>query len=297
MIRSMTGFGEAETETGAGRLRAEVRSVNHRHLNVRVRTPRGFERHEPRVEGILKRRLSRGHVQCAVSLDRRTPEEGEAPLRLDRPRARAYHRLLEELRSELDVEGSPNLAMVAQFRDLFTEPDDEEVAAGVEPEVLDDVVERAVRELEARRREEGERLEADLRERIGVMEDVLVRVEDRAPERLTRERDRLREAVTELLDGRRVDEDRLEQEVAHLAERWDVNEEIVRLRSHFAMFRETLERPNDEPVGKRLGFVVQEIQRETNTLGAKGNDAEVARDVVALKEEVEKIKEQLENVE
>ena len=297
MIRSMTGFGEAEVETPEGRIRAEVRSVNHRHLNVRLRTPRGFERHEPRLEGLLRQRLARGHVQCALTLDRRTAEGGEAALELDRPRARAYRRLLEELRLELDLPGTPDLALMARFRELFREPGEEEVAAAVAPETLDSIVEQALDELEARRGEEGERLDADLRERIGVMEGIVSQVEERAPQRVVQERERLREALAELLEGRRVDEDRLEQEVAHLAERWDVNEELVRLRSHFTMFRETLDRSDGEPAGKRLGFIVQELQRETNTLGAKGNDAEMARDVVALKEEVERIKEQLENVE
>lgn len=147
------------------------------------------------------------------------------------------------------------------------------------------------------REDEGRRLEQDLAERIDAMDALLTTVGERAPERLTAERDRLREAVAELTAQAEVDEDRLAREIAYLAERWDINEELVRFRSHVELFREALAGDGSEPVGKRLGFLVQEMHREANTIGSKANDAEIAQASVGLKEEVERVREQVENVE
>jgi uncharacterized protein (TIGR00255 family) len=147
------------------------------------------------------------------------------------------------------------------------------------------------------REEEGRRLHDDLEGRIQAIEAALAAVEQRAPERLVAERDRLRRAVQELATGVAVDADRLAQEVAYLAERWDVNEELVRFRSHNELFRQLLEADSAEPVGKRLSFLVQEMHREANTIGSKANDAAIAHRVVAIKDEVERLREQVENVE
>jgi uncharacterized protein (TIGR00255 family) len=146
--------------------------------------------------------------------------------------------------------------------------------------------------------EEGERLAEDLRGRLRAMESEVEAIEAAAPGRLERERDRIREQIARLLpDGVPVDEERIAREIAHLAERWDIHEEVVRFRSHLEMFRDTLGDGSPDGVGKRLGFIVQEILREANTMGSKANDAEIARAVVKLKEEIERLREQLENVE
>ena len=146
------------------------------------------------------------------------------------------------------------------------------------------------------RRAEGERLEADLLGVLAGMREELDRVEERAPERLVRERDRLSAAIQDLLGDVLADPERIAREIAHLAERWDINEEIVRLRSHMQLFEETLEGAGGAPVGKRLGFIMQEMHREANTIGAKANDARMAESVLSLKGGVERIREQLENV-
>ena len=155
----------------------------------------------------------------------------------------------------------------------------------------------AAAEVVALREAEGARLQRDLEEHLTAIEEALVRVEARAPERLVAERDRLRAAVAELTETHTVDEDRLAREIAYLAEKWDINEEIVRFRSHVELFNEALQAEASEPVGKRLGFLVQEMNREANTIGSKANDAQVAQTAVTLKEEVERLREQLENVE
>jgi uncharacterized protein (TIGR00255 family) len=147
------------------------------------------------------------------------------------------------------------------------------------------------------RENEGQRLETDLRERLDAIEAALEVIAQRAPARLIAERDRLRKAVAELAGDISVDEERLAREVAYAAERWDISEETVRLRSHIELFRQTLAASADEPVGKRLGFLTQEMHRETNTIGSKSNDAEIEHRVIAVKEELERLREQIENVE
>jgi uncharacterized protein (TIGR00255 family) len=295
MIRSMTGFGEAERDTPAGRLRMEVKTVNHRFFSMALKAPPGFERYEPAIVETLKRHLSRGHITVYVSMSR---GEGDTDLgiRPDIERARAYVAALEALRHELNVPGAVNLAMLSHYGELFRAPDRER-RVEVEPAVVIELTDTAASAVRALREAEGERLEADLRARLEAIEGELEAIEARAPLRLIEQRDRLREAVRQLAEQVDVDEERLAREVAYMAERWDVSEEVVRFRSHVALFRAALAGDGSEPVGKRLGFLAQEMHREANTIGSKANDAELARASVALKEEIERIREQVENVE
>ena len=295
MIRSMTGYGEAERESPAGRLRLEVKTVNHRFFNASIKTPSGFDKFEGSITEALKRHLSRGHVNAFLSIDR-SDVEGDLRIQLDLEKARAYHAALESLRDELNVPGSVELEMLARYTDLFRAPDTDRTA-GIEPELVTELTDAAAMGARDLREAEGQRLEADLAGRLDAISGQLAIVGARAPERLVEHRDRLREAVQELTEQVEVDEDRLAREVAYLAERWDINEELVRFGSHLELFREALEGDGSEPVGKRLGFLTQEMNREANTIGSKANDAEIARASVALKEEIERLREQVENVE
>ncbi|HUP52637.1 MAG TPA: YicC/YloC family endoribonuclease [Longimicrobiales bacterium] len=295
MIRSMTGFGEAERDSPAGRLRIEVKTVNHRFFNASVKTPSGFDRYEPAITDALKRHLSRGHVTAYLSL-KRNGAGGDTGIRADLDRARAYLKAFEALRDELNVSGTVNLDMLSRYGDLFHAPESDRTGE-IEPELVAELTEAAASGARALREAEGERLEADLSARLDAIAVELAAVAARAPERLVEQRDRLREAVRELTEQVEVDEDRLAREIAYLAERWDINEEVVRFRSHVELFREALAGDGAEPVGKRLGFLAQEMHREANTIGSKANDAELARASVALKEEIERIREQVENVE
>jgi uncharacterized protein (TIGR00255 family) len=300
MIRSMTGFGEAELATAAGRLRAEARAVNHRYFSLNLRLGRGLDRFEPQVREWLRGMLPRGHVNFSLRLEAEA-QDSDVPaagggLRLDMPRAREYVRLLRQLRDELGVPGEVDLALLGRHVDLIIEDD----AAGPVLPDADEV--RAVTEAAARaviemRAYEGERLAVDLEERLHGIERALARIEELAPARLVTERDRMRRVVAELLEGVALDEDRVAREIAHLAERWDISEEIVRLRSHIGMFRASVGDGPTEPVGKRLSFLTQEMNRETNTIGSKANDAAIEHQVVAVKEELERLREQVENVE
>jgi uncharacterized protein (TIGR00255 family) len=295
MIRSMTGYGDAERETDEGLVRIEVRTVNHRFFNTSVKTPQGLDRFErPVVEG-LKRHLTRGHVSASLAIGRGSGSAARE-VQVDFQRAEALKDALEGLREHLAVPGVVDLQMISRFGEIFrgSEPDR---GAGLEPEWVEALAADAASAAREMREAEGRRLETDLRARVDAMDALLDQVAEHAPERLTAERDRLREAVAELSGQVDVDEDRLAREVAYLAERWDINEEIVRYRSHIELFREALDSDGGEPVGKRLGFLVQEMHREANTIGSKANDARIAQASVGLKEEIERVREQVENVE
>jgi uncharacterized protein (TIGR00255 family) len=294
MIRSMTGYGEAESESPAGRLRVEVKTVNHRYLNMSVKVPAGLDKLEPSIMEALKRHLHRGHV--TVSLLVRRDGERDLGVRPDVEKARAYASALETLRRELNVEGEVNLAMLSRFTELLRGPESERTLE-VDGDQVAELAEAAAIAAKSLREAEGERLADDLAARLDAIERELAAVAARAPTRLVEQRDRLREQVRELSELVEVDEDRLAREIAYLAERWDVNEEVVRFRSHVELLREALAADGSEPVGKRLGFLAQEMQREANTIASKANDAQIARSAVALKEEIERIREQVENVE
>lgn len=293
MIRSMTGYGDAEGDTPAGRLRLEVKTVNHRFFNTNIRMPSGFSRWEKTVSEALKEQIARGHVMASLSLDRSASDAGPA---IDLERARRYHSALEQLKDELVIAGEPNLSMLSRFSDIFRTPEGDRTE-GIEEEMLVEVARAAASRCREMREAEGKRLEADLQERIDAIVARLDEVEARAPERLVEHRDRLRASVRELTEQVDVDEDRLAREIAFLAERWDVNEEVVRFRSHIELFEDALSGDGSEPVGKRLGFLVQEMHREANTIASKANDADIAQAAVAIKEEIERLREQIENVE
>jgi uncharacterized protein (TIGR00255 family) len=295
MIRSMTGYGDAERESEEGLVRLEVRTVNHRFFNTSVKTPTGFDRFEKAIVDGLKRHLTRGHVSASLMIGRGGPA-GAADVRIDVDRAHALKEALERLRDELAVPGEVDLAMIARFGELFRGPEPDR-AAQFEPDLIEALAEQAAAAARTMREAEGERLERDLTGRLDAMAGLLDRVAQRAPERLLAERDRLKASVAELTGQVEVDEDRLAREIAYLAERWDINEELVRYRSHIELFREALAGDGSEPVGKKLGFLVQEMHREANTVGSKANDAEIAQASVGLKEEIERIREQVENVE
>lgn len=295
MIRSMTGFGEAERQTEAGTLRVEIRTVNHRHLSVNFRTPSSLAKWEPQMRDWLRAHLARGHANVAIRLE---PAAAAAAvgLKLDEDRVAAYLALFAELRSRFGVGGEPTLGELLRFNDVIVR-DDEGGRVEIPQEDVQAVMEDAARAVAAMREDEGRRLQADLEGRLSAIDTALDAVAELAPQRLASERDRLRAAIAELSQGVGVNEDRLAQEVAYLAERWDVNEELVRFRSHNELFRELMAANPEEPVGKRLSFLVQEMHREANTIGSKANHAGIAHRVVAIKEEVERLREQVENVE
>jgi uncharacterized protein (TIGR00255 family) len=297
MIRSMTGFGEASRETSVGQLRATVKTVNHRFFNAHFRTPPGFDRYEAEIQGWLKGFFFRGHVNLTLALDRQRGQEPDQLPELDLEKAKHYRDLLAFMNQELELSGQVDLSSLLRFGDLFQAPEAGKLEDEIDAALLRELVEEAASAALEMRREEGKRLAEDLQGRLKVMADRLAFIEARAPERLLAERDRLRASILELSQLEEVDEDRLAKEIAYLAERWDINEELVRFRAHLEAFQKTLNEKPDEAVGKRLGFLVQEMHREANTIGSKANDLEIGHASVALREEIERLREQLENVE
>ena len=297
-IRSMTGYGESERDLEPGQLRVEVRTVNNRYLNVQFRAPPGLERYQRRLERSLKDHFARGRVTVNVVLDRGRSAGEALPVRVNSGRARSYVEGLRALQEELDLDGQIDIGVLSQYRGLFEEVDPEAEIRKLHEDVLLEVMTEAARKAVAVREEEGDFLRNDLSARLDVMQAEVESVELRAPERLIDERNRLREAVRGLLDGEvSIDEERIAREIVHLAERWDIHEEVVRFQSHMEMFRSALQQGDSGGVGKRLGFIAQELLREANTIGSKANDAEISRRVVVLKEEIERLREQVENIE
>ena len=275
-------------------MRVELRSVNHRHLNLNLKVPYEFGSAEAEIKSRLRGLLARGHI----SMSARWTEEREqnATLSVDLERARAILDGVQELKSELGLTGEVDIGFLARQPGIFK---NEEAAEEDDGEVVVSgflsLVESAAHALIEMRRSEGAQLKEALSDHISVMEKSTGVVSERAPARLGEEKARLESNIQELVGDHQVDEARLAQEVAHMADRLDITEELTRLRSHFQATREAIE--SGEAVGRRLSFLSQEILREVNTIGSKANDSEIAASVIDMKAELEKFKEQVENVE
>jgi uncharacterized protein (TIGR00255 family) len=295
MIRSMTGFGAADGEVGGGRVSVEVRSVNHRFFSPSIKLPGALARLEGEVRDALRRGVTRGHVTVSARFER--DAEGSVDITpIDEARFAAYVGALRGLQQRHGLSDTLDVATILRMPDVFAGATREELPAEAGTQLVT-IVDRAVVALLEMRAAEGSRLVTYLDERLAVIEAALGRIAVRAPVRVTEQRDRLRNAVRELADGVLVDETRLAQEIALLADRLDVQEELSRFRAHIAAFRAALRAAQPEGVGKRLGFLLQEMLREANTTGSKGNDAAIVADVLLVKEELERIREQVENLE
>ncbi|MEW5762180.1 MAG: YicC/YloC family endoribonuclease [Bacillota bacterium] len=291
MLRSMTGYGRGEALAGGRRFTVEVRALNHRFCEINIRLPRYLLALEERMRRLVAAHIARGRVDVYLSV-----EEGESNLnavKVDKGLALAYYKALEELKSVLGLQDAVKLEHLVGLPQLIvTDPSPAEAEAWW-PAVAE-ALEAALAALAAAREAEGQALGRDLAARLARMEEIVARVGQRAPEVPVAYRRRLSERVAEL-GGGVVDPVRLAQEVALLAERADITEELVRLRSHLARARECLE--GEGPVGRRLDFLAQEMFREINTAGAKAQDEVIAGLVVEFKTELEKVREQMQNIE
>jgi uncharacterized protein (TIGR00255 family) len=290
-MRSMTGFGLGEGPLGSGKLAIEIRGVNHRFLDVRVRVPRELGDLAAFVEQVAREKLTRGRYEVAVRID---GVALGAPA-LDRERARAAFRALCELRDELAPGSEVPLSLLGSIPDLFVSSVEREIDRVRESTRR--AFEAAVAALDAMRAREGMALQEDLVKRLERIRRLARDVERRAPEVVEAHRKRLRERADRLRTAAEIDVDggRLEQEIAMFAERSDVCEELTRLESHCAQFAALLS--SDEAIGRRLDFLLQEMAREANTVGAKSPDAQIAHAIVEVKAEIERMREQVQNVE
>jgi uncharacterized protein (TIGR00255 family) len=290
----MTGFGAAEDRVSSGRLRIEIRTVNHRFFNPQLKLPADLAGIEIEMRERLRQLLERGHV--AVTARWVETQSAETRVTVDLERAKQVLTAAQQLKKKLKLKGTVDLAFVARHPDVLTpvngagESDQPVQWADVKP-----LVERAARDVVAMREREGEVLAAELKGRLDALEAGARIVEEQAPARLKAEHERLKQAVAELTEGADVDDQRLALEIALLADRVDITEELVRFRSHIVAARAAL--GSNQPVGKQLGFLAQELLREVNTMGSKANDARITQTVIAMKGELEKLREQLENLE
>lgn len=291
-MRSMTGFGSASVEQGPWRWAAEVRSVNHRFLDLRFSLPREFARWEPELRALVQSHAERGKVDVNVNVFGRA--EQVLRVEVNVPLARKYVEAWQALQKALALPGDIDVRLLLERSELFTVREQPR-GAERDRELLRKVVSQALASWNRERSREGRALERDLRARLAHLEelrrDVQVRVERLVPA-LT---DRLRRRVRSLLEHHELDESRLAQEVALIAERSDVTEELVRLKTHLVAARAALRARGS--VGKRLEFLFQELHREFNTIASKSADAEVTRLTIAARGEIEKLKEQVQNVE
>jgi uncharacterized protein (TIGR00255 family) len=288
LIKSMTGFGSAESSVGTHRVAVEIRSVNHRFFNPSIKTPSALARIEGDIRELLRERVIRGHVTASIRLGTDT----ESGPRLDRVRIADYADQLRGIARETGLE----VTMEALLR-LPQVVTTEEPATPPDPQAILPVVRQALEEMDAMRATEGAKLREIILDRLAAIESAMKRVAERAPARVVEQRDRLRKAVTSLMEGALPNEDRIAQEIAMLADRLDVAEEIARFATHISAFRATLDAPPADGVGKRLGFLLQELLREANTTGSKANDSAITAEVLSIKEDLERIREQVENLE
>lgn len=293
MIRSMTGYGRGDAQTPAGRFTVEVRSVNARFGEVLVRLPRDVTPLEDRVRAVVQSRVLRGRVEVTIMRDDRAARM--KAVRADADLAAAYAQALRDLADVMGVPDGISLSQVAAFPDVIRVEEAKEDLEALWP-ALAPAVEAAAEDLVAMREAEGRRLAEDLEARLAHLEALAAEVEARSRLTVSAHAVRLRDRITELLGGFPLDESRLAAEVAIFAERSDVSEEVTRLRSHVAQFRADL-RDSPGAVGRRLEFVLQEMGREVNTTGSKANDLEITRAVIAMKGELESMREQIQNVE
>jgi uncharacterized protein (TIGR00255 family) len=291
MISSMTGFGAADGAVGESRASVEIRTVNHRFFSPNLKLPSAFSRFEGEIRELLRQKIARGHVTLTVRVDR---EAAIGPV-IDEARLAQYAATLKDLQKKLALGGEVDLATLLRLPDVISAPSDEvDPAAG---QALAGIVSTAIENMTAMRRAEGAQLTAFLLDRVQAVEERLGRIEKRAPIRLKEQHERVKRTVGELIGGAGADPQRIAQEVAILADKLDIAEELDRFRSHLSAFRDTVTANTSEPVGKRLGFILQEMLREANTIGSKANDAPILEDVIATKEELERIREQVENLE
>ena len=291
-VRSMTGYGRARQLIGNKEITVEIRSVNNRFLEYSSRVPRAYAYLEEKLKNLIKGSVSRGKVDVSLSIQ--TVGGTDTQVVINHDLARSYLQALRSLAEDLQVKNDITVSQMARFSDIFSvirvEENEEEIWQAVEQ-----VAREAVDNFVAMRLTEGEKMKQDLLYRLELIEQMVAKVEELSPKTVETYRNRLYARLQEVLQNNTVDQQRVLTEAAIFAEKIAVAEETVRLGSHVHQFRQILS--SSEPVGRKLDFLVQEFNREANTIGSKAQDLEVARIVVDLKAEIEKIREQIQNIE
>ena len=292
MVKSMTGYGRARQTLHGRDITVEVRSVNNRYLDCTVKVPRTYIFAEDAVKSRVQKAVSRGKVDVFITIDATAADE--TVVAVNEPLARGYYEALTKIRDMFSLEGELTAAVLAKFPDVLTVTKAEEDLESVAGDICA-VLDEALEAYNAMRAVEGEKLCEDITGRVATIETVVGKVEERSPQTVAAYREKLTARMQEVLQSTTIDESRILTEAAIFADKIAVDEETVRLRSHIAQLRAMLK--SDQPVGRKLDFLIQEVNRECNTIGSKCNDLTIAQDVVNMKAEVEKIREQVQNIE
>ena len=292
MIRSMTGYGSAKATVAGFAITIEFRSVNNRYLDLGIKLPRGFLFAENEIKTCIQKRISRGKVDFFLSFD--AVESDQTKIRVNTHLAEAYRNAITAIGTELGLMSSPNALDIARFPDVLS-LEKEELDQDAFMTQLIPLVEEAVDDFNAMRTREGGKLAEDLLQKADRIEELVREVEQQAPKTVYAYRERLESRLREVLADTSVAEDRIVAEAAIFADRVATDEETVRLHSHLSQFRKLMQ--DGSPIGRKLDFLIQEFNREANTIGSKCQDSEIAYLVVELKSEIEKIREQVQNIE
>ena len=293
MAKSMTGFGRAEYTNNNITASVEVKSVNNRYCDISVRLPSLIKQHERKIHEWVQQHITRGKINVSVHLDQQ--QEALIDIDVDASKAKAYADLLKKLKEQSQIQTEVTLQELLRFEDVFVSPEQDEKTINEAMETTQQAMEAALTELNQTRFQEGQELKSDLNNRIDLIEDKITDIKASVKERIPEARDRLYERIQSLINDTEIDKERIEQEIAIQADKMDVTEELVRLDSHIKFYREVLEQ--EGPIGQRLHFLLQEMNREINTIGSKANSADVSQQVVFVKETLEKIREQVQNIE
>ena len=292
MVKSMTGYGRARETLHQRDITVEVRSVNNRYLDCTVKVPRTYIFAEDAVKARVQKAVSRGKVDVFITIDAAAADE--TVVAVNEPLARGYYEALTRLKDMFSLEDGLNAVTLAKFPDVLTVTKAEEDLESVAADICA-VLDEALAAYNAMRTVEGGKLREDIAGRADTIEAVVGKVEERSPQTVAAYREKLLARMQEVLQSTAIDESRILTEAAIFADKIAVDEETVRLRSHIAQYRDILQL--DEPVGRKLDFLTQELNRETNTIGSKCQDLDITRIVVDMKAEIEKIREQIQNLE
>ncbi len=292
MIKSMTGYGRKEMIIAGKKITCEIKSVNHRYSDYTIRVPRYYGFMEDRVRSYISEFISRGKVDIYIAVE--SYDTADKVIKLNSPLAQSYINALYELRDKFNLKDDISVMNIARNSEIFQSEKIEEDEEEVWSMVLQ-VLEPAVTDFVAMREREGERIKNDLCERVEYMKKLSLQIDEYSEQSVAEYKDKLYAKIKEILEDRTVDEARILTEVAIFADKIAVNEETVRLQSHYNEFYEIISK--NEPAGRKLDFLIQEINREVNTTGSKACNIDIAKIVVELKGEVEKLREQVQNIE
>ena len=292
MIRSMTGYGMAKGTAGGKQFTVELRSVNNRYIDISVRMPRAFLFTEEMIRTEVQKAVSRGKIDVLLTLD--SSENADAVIHVNETLASGYVQAVQNLSSLFGVENDLTAVSLARFPDVLSVEKSEAEKDSLLSE-LQIIVDNAVDDFNSMRAREGEKLKTDLQSKMETISDLVSNIEMKAPETLVHYKDRLYQKLNEILADKSIADDRIVAECAVFADKIAVDEEIVRLRSHLSQFQQMLQAGS--PIGRKMDFLIQEFNREANTIGSKCQNSEIAHTVVELKSEIEKVREQVQNVE